>query len=104
VKTAITVCYEIFRRIRSEGSSYKEPLLVINCNGEVARLLQGEERDELRHLMDRYNKSIQVKAQQNYHREQYDFYSRPPQQGERPMRPGQHADAPGGGEGAEAKP
>ncbi len=76
VKTATTVCYEIFREVRREAPGYKDPTLVINCNGEVAKLLQGDERTELRHLMDRYNKSIQVKAQQNYHREQYDIYGR----------------------------
>ena len=76
MKTATTVAYEIFGEIRREAPGYKDPTLVINCNAEVARLLQGEERQELRHLMDRYNKSIQVKAQQNYHREQYDIYGR----------------------------
>ncbi|XXF76491.1 Rne/Rng family ribonuclease [Myxococcaceae bacterium GXIMD 01537] len=76
VKTATTVAYEIFREIRREAPGYKDSTLVINCSAEVARLLQGEERNELRHLMDRFNKSIQVKAQQNYHREQYDIYGR----------------------------
>jgi len=77
VRTATTVCYQIFREIRREAPNYKEPVLVINCSVDVARLLQGEERQELRHLMDRYNKSIQVRAQQNYHREQYDIYGKP---------------------------
>ncbi len=76
VKTATTVAYEIFRYIRREAATFKEPTLVINCSADVARLLQGEERQELRHLMDRFNKSIQVKAQQNYHREQFDIYGR----------------------------
>jgi ribonuclease G len=77
VRTATTVGYQIFREIRREAPNYKEPVLVINCSTDVARLLQGEERQELRHLMDRYNKSIQVRAQQNYHREQYDIYGKP---------------------------
>ncbi len=77
VRTATTVSYQIFREIRREAPNYKEPVLVINCSTDVARLLQGEERQELRHLMDRYNKSIQVRAQQNYHREQYDIYGKP---------------------------
>ncbi len=76
VKTATTIAYEIFRYIRREVATFKEPTLVINCSADVARLLQGEERQELRHLMDRFNKSIQVKAQQNYHREQFDVYGR----------------------------
>jgi ribonuclease G len=48
----------------------------VNCNPEVARILQGAERDELRYLMDRFNKTIQVKPQQNYHQEQFDIYGR----------------------------
>ena len=43
---------------------------------EVARILQGAEREELRYLMDRFNKTIQVKPQQNYHQEQFDIYGR----------------------------
>ena len=76
VKTATTVTYEIFRYIRREAATFKEPTLVINCSVDVAKLLQGEERQELRDLMDRFNKSIQVKAQQHYHREQFDVYGR----------------------------
>jgi Rne/Rng family ribonuclease len=94
VKTATTVAYEIFGEIRREAPGYKDPTLVINCNAEVARLLQGEERQELRHLMDRYNKSIQVKAQQNYHREQYDVYGRSAQGGDHKV-----ASSPGSGDG-----
>jgi len=76
VKTDTTVAYEIFREVRREAPNFKDPTLVVNCNVEVARLLQSEERDELRHLMDRYNKTIQVKPQTTYHREQYDIYGR----------------------------
>src|SRR5581483_2462735 len=54
----------------------RDPTLVIHCNHEVAAMLQGEERQELRHLMDRFNKSIQIKVQNNFHREQYDIFAR----------------------------
>ena len=40
----------------------------------VVKLL--EERTELRYLMDRYNKTIQVKGQPHYHQEQYDIHGR----------------------------
>jgi ribonuclease G len=76
VKTPTTICYEIFRYIRREAPNFKEPVLVINCSADVARFLQSEERDELRHLMDRFNKSIQAKPQATYHREQFDIYGR----------------------------
>nr|MCU0702316.1 Rne/Rng family ribonuclease [Myxococcaceae bacterium] len=77
VKSATTVAYEIFRELRRSGPAYKDPTLVVQCQTEVANVLQGEEREELRHLMDRYNKTIQIRAQQQYHREQYDIYARP---------------------------
>jgi len=76
VKTVTTVVYDIFREIRREAPNVREPTLLVNCNAEVARVLQGDERDELRHLMDRFNKSIQVRPLGTYHREQFDLYAR----------------------------
>src|SRR5690606_11886508 len=76
VKSRVTVAYEIFREIRREAMAFREPILVINCHPEVAKLLQGEERDNLRHLMDKFNKTIQGRAQQHYHIEQFDFVGR----------------------------
>jgi ribonuclease G len=76
VKSKITVAYEIFREVRREAVHFPEPVLVVNCHSEVARILQGAERDELRYLMDRFNKTIQVRAQSGYHQEQFDIYGR----------------------------
>ena len=76
LKSKVTVAYEIFREIRRDAPSFPEPVLVVNCHPEVARVIQGEDRDELRYLMDRYNKTIQVKAQTGYHQEQFDIYGR----------------------------
>jgi len=76
VKSKVTVAYEIFREIRRDAPSFPEPVLVVNCHTEVARILQGEDRDELRYLMDRFNKTIQVKPQSGYHQEQFDIYGR----------------------------
>ncbi len=76
VKTATTVAYEIFRELRRSAGAYKDPTMVVNAQTEVANVMLGEEREELRHLMDRFNKSITVKGRADYHREQYDIYSR----------------------------
>lgn len=89
VKSRVTVAYEIFREIRREATAFREPILVINCHPEVAKLLQGEERDNLRHLMDKFNKTIQVRSQQHYHIEQFDFTGR--QDRPRPQRSSQKA-------------
>ncbi|HET7823763.1 MAG TPA: Rne/Rng family ribonuclease, partial [Anaeromyxobacter sp.] len=76
VKSKTTVAYEIFREIRRDAPHFGEPVLVVNCHPDVARILQGQERDELRYLMDRFNKTIQVKPQGGYHQEQFDIYGR----------------------------
>ena len=76
LKSKITVAYEAFREIRREAPHFQDPVLVVNCHPEVANVLVGEERDELRYLMDRYNKTIQVKSQASYHQEQFDIYGR----------------------------
>jgi ribonuclease G len=76
VRSKVTVAYEIFREIRRDAHSFGEPVLVVNCHPEVARILQGAERDELRYLMDRFNKTIQVRPQAGYHQEQFDIYGR----------------------------
>ena len=76
VRSKVTVVYEIFREIRREAPNFSEPTLVVNCHPEVAKILQNEERVELRYLMDRYNKSIQVKPQPNYHQEHFELYGR----------------------------
>jgi ribonuclease G len=76
IRSRVTVAYEIFREIRRDAASFPEPVMVVNCHPEVARLLQGAERDELRYLMDRFNKTIQVKPQSGYHQEQFDIYGR----------------------------
>ncbi len=88
VKSKTTVAYEIFREIRRESSAFREQLIVVNCHPEVARLLQGEERDALRFLMDKHNKTIQVKPQQHYHIEQFDLYGKQEKKGERQQQQG----------------
>ena len=103
VKTATTVAYEIFREVRREAPNFKDPTLVVNCNAEVSRLLQSEERDELRHLMDRYNKTIQVRPQNGYHREQYDLYGRTAQGEDRKVAGSSTPSAPRRGRPAAAR-
>jgi len=76
IKSKVTMAYEIFREIRREAQTFNEKVLLVNCHPEVAELLTNEERTELRYLMDRYNKTIQVKGQPHYHQEQYDIHGR----------------------------
>jgi ribonuclease G len=86
VRSKVTIAYDIFREIRRDAPSFSEPVLVVNCHPEVARILQGEDREELRYLMDRFNKTIQVKPQAGYHQEQFDIYGRQDRGGEKDRR------------------
>ncbi|MDR0965637.1 MAG: Rne/Rng family ribonuclease [Myxococcales bacterium] len=81
VKSKTTIAYEIFREIRREANNYKEGSIIVNCHPEVARILQVEEREELRYLMDRFNKTIQVRQQPSYQQEQFDIYGKTERQG-----------------------
>ncbi|HEY3450855.1 MAG TPA: Rne/Rng family ribonuclease, partial [Myxococcales bacterium] len=76
LKSKRTVAYEIFREIRREAMNYKEATLVVNCHPDVSRMLQADERDELRYMMDRFNKSIHIRPQPTYHQEQFDIYGK----------------------------
>lgn len=76
MKSKRTMAYEIFREIRRGANNFKEGAIVVNCHPEVARILQVEERDELRYLMDRFNKTIVVRPQQGYHQEQFEIYGK----------------------------
>jgi ribonuclease G len=72
---------------------FPEPVLVVNCHPDIARMLQGEEREELRYLMDRFNKTIQIRSQSGYHQEQFDLYGR---QDRGEAGPGEKRDEPRG--------
>jgi ribonuclease G len=76
IRSKVTVAYDIFRELRRDAPNFSEPLLIVNCHPEVAKLIQTEERDELRQLMDRVNKSVQVKEQPSYHQEQFDIHGK----------------------------
>jgi len=76
IKSRTTVAYEIFREIQREAPSRREDTLVVNCDPEVAAHVGREERESLRGLMMRYNKTIQLKPQAGYHQEQFDIVAR----------------------------
>ena len=76
VKSKQTMAYEIFREIRRNANNFREGAIVVNCHPDVARILQVEERDELRYLMDRFNKTIVVRPQQSYHQEQFEIFGK----------------------------
>jgi Rne/Rng family ribonuclease len=76
MKSKATVAYEIFREVQRESTSRREDTLVISCQPEVAKYIQQEEREALRNLMLRFNKSIQIKPAPGYHQEQFEVVAR----------------------------
>ena len=98
VRSKTTMAYEIMREVQRAAGKHREDQLVVSCHPEVAKLLQGPEREAMRLLMMKLNKSITVRPQPQYHVEQYDLHakwSRPELQQQR----GGRRDRRGGGDG-----
>ena len=100
VRSKTTMAYEIMREVQRAARKHREDQLVVSCHPEVAKLLQGPEREAMRLLMMKLNKSITVRPQPQYHVEQYDLHgkwSRPElEKNDRGSRP---AGREGGGRG-----
>ena len=76
VRSKPTMAYEIMREVQRAAGKHREDQLVVSCHPEVAKLLQGPEREAMRLLMMKLNKSIVVKPQPQYHVEQYDLHGK----------------------------
>ena len=76
MRTGVTVAYEVLRDAMREAAHRKEDTLFVNCSPEVAALLTTVERDALRYTMEKCKKKLVMKAQEGYHREQYDLYAK----------------------------
>jgi ribonuclease G len=70
------MAYDIMREVQRAAGKHREDQLVISCHPEVAKLLQGPEREAMRLLMMKLNKSITVRPQPQYHLEQYDLHAK----------------------------
>ncbi|CAA0110385.1 Ribonuclease G [Halioglobus japonicus] len=73
VKTAETVCYEIFREIMRDARAYEnDRLMVLGSQAVVDRLLD-EESAHLADLAEFIGKSISLRAEPGYNQEQFDI-------------------------------
>jgi ribonuclease G len=70
------MAYEIMREVQRAAGKHREDQLIVSCHPEVAKLLQGPEREAMRLLMMKLNKSITVRPQPQYHVEQYDLHAK----------------------------
>ncbi|MBE0436584.1 MAG: ribonuclease G [Methylomicrobium sp.] len=72
LKTAETVCLEIFREIIREVRQYKVRKLMVLASNEVVEMLLDEEADMLAELETFLNIQIKFRAEGEYNQEQYD--------------------------------
>jgi ribonuclease G len=73
VKSALTVCYEVLREIRRQASSLPGERIVVAVHPEVADLLASEQ-EHVALLERRAAKSIVVRAEPNFHVEQFEIH------------------------------
>jgi len=76
VRSKTTIAYEIMREVQRAARKQREDQIIVSCHPEVAKLLQGPEREAMRLLMMKLNKSITVRPQPQYHLEQYDLHGK----------------------------
>jgi ribonuclease G len=72
VKTAETVCYEIFREILREARAYENDKLLVLASQSVVDRLLDEESASVADLEEFIGKSIQFQVEAIYHQEQFD--------------------------------
>lgn len=79
IKTAETVCYEIFREILRETRLFEAKQFLILASHEVVDLLLDEESTSLAELEGFINRPIRLQVEASYTQEQYDIvlYSTP---------------------------
>jgi hypothetical protein len=70
------MAFEIMREVQRAAGKHREDQLVVSCHPDIAKLLQGPEREAMRLLMMKLNKSIVVRPQPQYHVEQYDLHGK----------------------------
>jgi ribonuclease G len=76
VRSKTTMAFDIMREVQRAAGKHREDQLVVSCHPDVAKLLQGPEREALRLLMMKLNKSVTVRPQPQYHVEQYDLHAK----------------------------
>ncbi|MFP3869568.1 MAG: ribonuclease E/G [Syntrophobacteria bacterium] len=75
LKSKVTMCYEIFREIERDHEALCGRSVMVSAHPEVAQLLYDEERHRLEALERKLRARVTVRAEQNFHLEQYDIYA-----------------------------
>lgn len=75
VKSVLTVSYEIIREVMKLISKQDGDLIYVYAHPEVSAQLCGEDLDIIELVEGQFNKSLIIRAENNYHIEQYEIYS-----------------------------
>jgi len=72
LKSATTVCYEIFREILREVAHLEGKHVIVTCHSNVANVLYDEERQHLEEIEKQIKRRISIKNIPEYHLEQFE--------------------------------
>jgi ribonuclease G len=72
MKTAESICLEIFREIIREVRQYKVQQMLVLASNEVVEMLLDEKADMLSDLETFLNVQIKFRSESGYNQEQYD--------------------------------
>ncbi|MRX27482.1 ribonuclease G [Kangiella sp. HZ709] len=72
IKTAVTICYEIFREISRSSRAYDVQKLLVLASEDVVECMLDEEASGLAELEDAIGKPIRLQAEPLYGTDQYD--------------------------------
>jgi len=75
IKTVTTVCYEIIREMSKALKKMKGHKVSLFAHPEVCAQLTSEEFNIIDYAEETFQKSLTVRAENNYHIEHYEFYS-----------------------------
>jgi ribonuclease G len=75
VKSEITVCYEIIREIIKTIKKSKGNKITVYAHPEVSARLCNEDMNAIDMIEETYSKTVSVRAENNYHIEQYEIYA-----------------------------
>lgn len=75
VKSATTVSFEILREILKTMKKSKGPKITVYAHPEVSARLCNEDINVIENIEENFHKTIIVRAENNYHIEQYEIYS-----------------------------
>jgi len=73
IKSKVSVCFEVFRELRKEARRLKGQNLVVFVHPDVAELLYDTERAGIEEIERDFEIKVTVKADPNFHQEQYEF-------------------------------